>query len=119
MTDKPTKFVDFALNDIVDTQGRPNKLDVPTALVDDGWTFNQSADRQTVNELFNLYGLWTRYFEERTNKAESSTVALLPAAGTAGAGSIIFVTDETGGPVLAYSDGTDWRRVTDGNVVSI
>ena len=33
------------------------------------------------------------------------------------AGSIVYCTDETGGPVLAFYDGTDWRRVTDRAVV--
>lgn len=32
--------------------------------------------------------------------------------------SIIFVHDESGGPVLAFSDGTNWRRVTDRAIVS-
>jgi hypothetical protein len=31
---------------------------------------------------------------------------------------IIYVIDETGGAVLAFNDGTDWRRVTDRAVVS-
>jgi len=48
----------------------------------------------------------------------SFTVAGLPAAGTAGAGATAYVSDETGGAVLAFSDGTDWRRVTDRAVVS-
>lgn len=30
----------------------------------------------------------------------------------------VLVTDETGGAVPAFSDGTDWRRVTDRSVVS-
>ncbi len=47
----------------------------------------------------------------------SYTVATLPAA-IAGAGQIVFVSDETGGAVLAFSDGTDWRRVTDRAVVA-
>lgn len=46
----------------------------------------------------------------------SVTVSALPAA--AAAGQIVYVTDETGGPVLAFSDGTNWRRVTDRSVVS-
>ena len=45
----------------------------------------------------------------------SYTVATLP-AGTAGA--MIFVTDETGGAIPAFHDGTDWRRVSDRAVVS-
>ena len=31
---------------------------------------------------------------------------------------IIYVTDEAGGPVPAFSDGVAWRRVTDRAVVS-
>lgn len=30
----------------------------------------------------------------------------------------IYVRDEAGGPTIAFSDGTSWRRVTDRNVVS-
>lgn len=46
----------------------------------------------------------------------SYTVAGLPGAGTAG--QIIYVSDESGGAVLAFSDGANWRRVTDRAVVS-
>ena len=31
---------------------------------------------------------------------------------------LIYVSDETGGAVVAFSDGTNWRRVTDRAVVS-
>lgn len=31
---------------------------------------------------------------------------------------LIYVTDETGGPTVAYGDGTDWRRIYDNAVVS-
>ena len=34
------------------------------------------------------------------------------------ANSMIFVTNAAGGPVPAYSDGTNWRRVSDGAVVT-
>lgn len=44
--------------------------------------------------------------------------ASLPSAATVGAGTLFHVTDEAGGAVLAFSDGTDWRRVTDRAVVS-
>lgn len=48
----------------------------------------------------------------------SSTVAGLPNAATMGAGSMYFVTNESGGAVPAFSDGTDWRRATDRAIVS-
>lgn len=45
------------------------------------------------------------------------TVATVPDA-TAYTGGLIYVSDEAGGAVPAFSDGTDWRRVTDRSVVS-
>ena len=47
---------------------------------------------------------------------KSYTVATLPSAATAGG--MIYVSNETGGAVPAFSDGTNWRRVTDRAVVS-
>lgn len=44
------------------------------------------------------------------------TVATLPNVG--GGGGMIFVSDETGGATLAFSDGTNWRRVQDRAVVA-
>lgn len=46
------------------------------------------------------------------------TVATLPHAASSGAGSQVYVSDESGGAVLAFSDGSNWRRVTDRAVVS-
>lgn len=45
------------------------------------------------------------------------TVATLPTASDYDNG-VIIVSDETGGRTLATSDGTNWRRVSDGAVVS-
>lgn len=46
----------------------------------------------------------------------SYVVAGLPLA--APAGRLIYVSDEAGGAVPAFSDGTNWRRVTDRAIVS-
>ncbi len=48
----------------------------------------------------------------------SYTVATVPSASIAGAGAQIYVSNESGGAVPAFSDGTSWRRVTDRAVVS-
>lgn len=50
-------------------------------------------------------------------RVKSYTVATLPAA-SAGSGQIVLVSNESGGSVLAFSDGSSWRRVTDRVVVS-
>jgi hypothetical protein len=67
------------------------------------------------------------YFDDLTVKLNESllgqqvqligyTVSALPDASTAGG--MIFVTDETGGAVPAFSDGSNWRRITDRVIVS-
>lgn len=48
----------------------------------------------------------------------SYTVAGLPGAATVAAGAMVYVSNEAGGAVPAFSDGTSWRRVTDRVVVS-
>lgn len=53
-----------------------------------------------------------------TPKLPAFTVAALPSAADAGVGAIALVLGETGGAVLAFSDGASWRRVTDRAVVS-
>lgn len=55
-------------------------------------------------------------FGEHLKLPTSYLVAELPSP--IPAGKLIFVTDETGGAVPAFSDGTNWRRVTDRAVVS-
>ena len=47
---------------------------------------------------------------------DSFTVSSLPSA--AQPGQMIYVSDETGGSVMAFSDGSNWRRITDRVVVS-
>ncbi len=49
-------------------------------------------------------------------RAPAYTVAAVPSA--ANVGTLIYVSDETGGAVLAFADGTNWRRVTDRTIVS-
>ena len=45
------------------------------------------------------------------------TVSGVPDA-TAYTGHMVYVSNETGGPVMAFSDGTNWRRITDRAVIS-
>jgi hypothetical protein len=46
----------------------------------------------------------------------SFTVSTLPSA--IPAGQMLFVTDETGGSIPAFSDGTNWRRITDAQIIT-
>lgn len=48
---------------------------------------------------------------------QSVAVADVPAAADF-EGAMIYVPDETGGAIPAFSDGTNWRRVTDRAIVA-
>lgn len=50
-------------------------------------------------------------------KLSSYVVASLPDA-SLWVGSMIYVSDESGGATMAFSDGTNWRRVQDRAIVS-
>ncbi len=74
-----------------------------------------------VNSVSTLARIWL-FIQTQTYAAPwrvaSYTVGTLPAAGTPAAGSIVYVSNESGGAVLAFTDGTNWRRVTDRAIVS-
>lgn len=46
------------------------------------------------------------------------TVSGVTAASTSNKGQIVYISDETGGATLAFSDGTNWRRLQDRAVIS-
>lgn len=50
-------------------------------------------------------------------QAKTYTVATVPAAATYPR-AMVYVSNEAGGAVIAFSDGTNWRRVTDRAVIS-
>ena len=81
------------------------------------------------NERISLNGstfseIWLRFFREVFQTLNGSlpprvpvvTVAELPSVTPAGR--LVVVSNEAGGSVLAFTDGTNWRRSTDRAVVS-
>ncbi len=71
-----------------------------------------SADGTTWREGLVLSG------QTGTPRVPNLAKAALPSAATAAAGALVHVSDDVGGAVLAFSDGSSWRRVTDRAVVS-
>jgi hypothetical protein len=51
-------------------------------------------------------------------RTRAISFAQLPSPSSAGAGAIVMISDEALGAVLAFSDGSNWRRVTDRAIVS-
>ena len=52
-------------------------------------------------------------------KVPTYTVASAPSAASAGAGTVVFVSNgAAGSAILAFSDGTDWKRSDTGATIS-
>ena len=79
----------------------------------DNFVFKTSADGSNFTT-----GLTLVAGASGVPRLPSFTVNSLPDAATAGAGAIAYISSESGGAVLAFSDGAEWRRVTDRAVVS-
>lgn len=63
--------------------------------------------------------IWARWFDLlRRELYKSPTYAKADLPTNVEAGSTAFVPNEAGGAVLAFFDGTNWRRVTDRAIVS-
>jgi len=60
-----------------------------------------------------LQFLWAEF-----NDNQVFTVLTVPDATKGPSNKMIYVSDEAGGSVLAFSDGINWRRVTDRAVIS-
>jgi len=94
----------------VTTEPTLDKIGMPIAYV-----INSHANNGTIFVRSNPLDIH-KYATELV-KAQSYTVAGLPSA-SVGAGTMVFVSNESGGAVVAFSDGTNWRRVTDRVIVS-
>lgn len=73
------------------------------------------VDGKATPELQNFFDAIEEFAKIITT--EPYTVANAPDAAGFPNG-FIFVSDETGGATMAFSDGTDWRRVQDRAVIS-
>jgi hypothetical protein len=117
MTERPDKFPDWAMEDSIDPISlQNNSIEPPDEKKEYGWAYRDKGARNWFNFLGRYTGRWIRYLSEQ--RFESFTVSSLPDPEIAGEGSVIYVSDEVDGSVLAFSDGTYWRRVTDREIVS-
>ena len=112
------EFPQWATEDQIDPiSQQTNVIEPPIERKESGWTRHEVPPRQWLNWLARKTYEWLVYLDETRGQLEVVTVTTLPAASD-NEGRMVYVSDETGGAVPAFSDGTDWRRVTDRNVVS-
>ncbi len=84
----------------------------------DDFTVKVSSDGTAFNEALRIDRATSRTNFGGPARLVNFAVSSLPSPSAAGAGSLVFVSDESGGAVVAFSDGANWRRVTDRAIVS-
>ena len=77
----------------------------------DKWKLAYNSQALGTNDMLSIDGSKIELFI--APKLPSYTVAGVPSATTLGAGALIYVNNESGGATLAFSDGTNWKRVSD------
>jgi hypothetical protein len=81
-----------------------------------GWDLNEVPPRQHFNWLGRQTNLALEYHDYHLNRPKIYTIATLPVAAN-NVAQIVFVSD-SGGGILAYSNGSVWKNITTGNAVS-
>lgn len=122
MTDKPDKYINWATSERLDPVfNTENVVEPPEAIKQYGFSPCEQVPNSWVNWLFFYIDWWIKYFDENVtvhlNKPLAYTVATVPDA-TENPGLMIYVTDETDGATIAFSNGTNWLRITDGQIIS-
>ena len=115
MIDRPTKYPDWALTDTV-LGGEPNKIDPPSGKVQVGWSPGDIVPNNWLNSLQNSYGIWTRYLDSKVNPVLILNQSK-PRASSVTAGTQIYISDLGAGGCIAFSDGTNWRKVSDNTII--
>ena len=99
-----------------EAQGWNRPDSIPELFTDKGIPINKGLARGDYNYLQYYNALWIEYLDERTNRVYTN--ANKPAASTKPAGSTIFISDLDTGGCIAFSDGTNWRKVKDNSIVA-
>lgn len=82
------------------------------------WREAMRIDRTSGNIMIGAATPSTRLHIDGPVRTGSVTVATLPSASSHGAGSLIYVTNASGGAQHAYSDGSQWLSLRNGAVIA-
>jgi len=93
-----------------------NEINDPIQLINAGLLYTKESDGYSELHFRNDSGNTAQLTSKGHILLGSYSVDDLPSPYPAG--QMIYVIDDTGGAVPAFSDGDDWRRVTDRAVVS-
>lgn len=91
-------------------------------------TVSKAPTETKIEQGRRINKLWELWFSKLTKEVNAArgeeplilpsyTVATVPDEATY-INTMIYISDESGGAVPAFSDGTNWRRVTDRAIIS-
>jgi hypothetical protein len=113
-TQRPDKYPEWATVNIVDPiSGQNNVIEPPQVKKSEGWGYRDKGARNWFNWLGRYTDNWIKYLDAPI----TYTVASLPAATALPVGKMVFVTDIGLYSRHLYTDGVNWREVSNGNIV--
>ncbi len=115
---RPTQFPDWAITNVIDPiEGSPNVLEPPDEDKQVGWRPRQVCPNNAMNWIHRLTNDWLKYLDQQV-PSEPIDSNSKPLASLVGAGKIIYLHDLGEGGTMAFSDGTNWRKISDNSIIT-
>lgn len=118
MIDRPTKFPDWALTNVIDpTEQTPNVVEPPNEKKQVGWIPHEVVPNNWLNWIHKTSNDWLKYLDSKVTTP--SLVSLdKPLASDVSVGTIIHINNLNEGGTMAFSDGTHWRKISDNSIIT-
>ncbi len=114
----PTKYPDWAMTDMIEPMsGSNNCIEPPEEFKQSGFTYAGVIQRNWINWLFRDISLWIRFLNGALHTPTKYTNTVKPLATDYQAGKIIYISDLGDGGSMVFSDGTNWRKVSDNTII--
>ena len=114
----PATYPDWAMTDVIDpTSGSNNCIEPPAEKKQYGASYAGVLERNFLNWMFRNISLWIRFLNGALHTPKSFFNANKPEASDVTAGKMIYVSDLGDGGSMAFSDGTNWRKVSDNTII--
>ena len=114
----PTSYPDWAMTDVVDpTSGSNNCIEPPAEKKQFGATYAGVLERNFLNWMFRNICFWIKFLNGALHTPTDFLNTDKPLASDFQAGKMIYISDLGSGGSMAFSDGTNWRKVSDNTII--
>jgi hypothetical protein len=114
----PDKYPDWAMTNIVDPiSGSNNCIEPPEEKKQAGAVYAGVLERNFLNWMFRTISLWIRFLNGALHTPTDFLNAAKPLASDFRAGKMIYISDLGAGGSMAFSDSTNWRKVSDNTII--